>query len=264
MDKHPAQRASLAPWKWLLLPLMAAVTIMTYCWLGPAQGFMDPESARIMIWHVPQAMLSVIWFAAAAWYAVRYLSKNQPFDDIRSAKAAEVGLILTVLTVVTGAVFSKMQWGGGFNSPWYAGYWQWDPKQTCALIAVLFYGAYFGLRMSVEDARSRARLSAVYAALGIVVVLFLYYIVPQVMAHDTLHPNAPVFKTGGLSPSYKTTYWLATLGFLGITIWSYQLQLRLAALAERRLTRTATTRTSRTEAVRRPRGEEPGAGTLKA
>lgn len=263
MDKHSVKTAPLALWKWLLLPLMTAVILMTYCWLGPAKLFMDPESARIMIWHVPQAILSMIWFAASAVYAGRYLWKSQPFDDTRSAKAAEIGLILTVLTVVTGAVFSKMQWAGGLNSPWYAGYWQWDPKQTSALVVVLIFGAYFGLRMSVDDPRTRARLSAVYTILAFVMVPFLYYIVPQVL-NSTLHPANVITNPKALSSSYKATYWLSTLGFLGISTWAYQLHLRVAALAERRLERAETTRASRTEAVRRPRSEEPEAGTLKA
>lgn len=260
MDRHPTKSRGLAWWQWALLPLMAAVIVMTYCWLGPAWGFQDPQSARIMIWHVPQAMLSVIWFGIAAWYAGRLLWKNGAFDDARSAKASEIGLILTILTVVTGALFSKMQWAGGFNSPWYAGYWQWDPKQTCALIVILIFGAYFGLRMSVEDPRTRARLSAVYALIAFATVPFLYYVVPQILEKSSLHPDAPLFKPGALSPSYRVTYWLSTLGFLGITLWIYHLQLRLAALVERRATPAAGPAPLRLEAQRRARPQN-GAGS---
>jgi len=226
----------MAVWKWLLLPLMLAAIAMTYLWLSDLQDFPgDAKTPRIIIWHVPMAILSMVWFAAAAFYSGRYLLRQSEFDDTRASKAAEIGLLLTVVATVTGAIFAKMQWGGGFRSPWYMGYWQWDPKQTAIVIVILIFMAYFGLRMSIEDTRTRARLSAVYAILGFVSVPVFYYAVPHMLniLGPSVHPQQVITK--GMDIPYRVTYNLALLGFLGISIWAYQLQLRIARLQERRV-----------------------------
>jgi heme exporter protein C len=235
MNTSPRTAGGLAPWKWLLLPLMTAVILMTYLWLPDLENFPgDARTPRIIIWHVPMAILSMVWFAAAAFYSGRYLAKGEEFDDARASHAAEVGLALTILATVTGAIFAKMQWGGGFASPWYAGYWQWDPKQTAILMVIFIFMAYFGLRLSLEDARTRARLSAVYAILGFVSVPVLYFVVPQMtqLIGISVHPQETITK--GMDVPYRVTYWLAVAGFMGICLWAYQLQLRLSRLQDRR------------------------------
>jgi len=148
-----------------------------------------------------------------------------------------------------------MQWGGGFGSPWYAGYWQWDPKQTAIVIVILIFMAYFGLRMSVEDPRTRARLSAVYAILGFAAVPVLYWVLPQMTAAIgiTMHPQNVITK--GMDVPYRITYNLSLLGFMGITVWMHHLQLRLARLQDRAPVRGAPAEDRRVEAVRRPAAE---------
>jgi heme exporter protein C len=227
---------ALAPWKWLLLPLMVAMTCMAYLWAGDGKNFASPATARIIFWHVPMAILSMLWFFVSAWFAGRYLLKGETFDDTRAAIAAEVGLVLTVLATVTGAVFSKMQWAGGLGSAWYEGYWQWDPKQTAIAIVIVIFSAYFALRMSVEDPRTRARLSGVYAILGAAAVPFLYYTLPNlpIFKDVSLHPN-DVVKAGGMDVPYRWTFNLSILAHLGVSLWAYQLKVRLGTLEERAL-----------------------------
>lgn len=253
MDTHsgPKPKTGLIWWKWALLPLMTAVICMAYLWAKDLKSFQDPATARLVFWHVPMAILSMVWFLAAAIYSARYLLKGIPFDDTRAARAAEVGLLLTVLATVTGAVFSKMQWAGGFNSPWYAGYWQWDPKQTSIVITIVIYMAYFGLRMSVEEPGMRARFSAVYAILSFVAVPFLYYVIPQLTLAlgQSIHPTGVI--QGGMDREYSLTFRLSTLGFLGITTWAYQMRLRLDRLAERRIEGAGPSGGERVQAVRR-------------
>lgn len=248
MNSSPHKTTGLALWKWLLLPLMAAMSVMAYLWAQDAAGFSSPGTARIIFWHVPMAILSMVWFFAAAFYSTRYLAKRSPFDDTRASLSAEVGLVLTVLATVTGAIFSKMQWAGGANSPWYEGYWQWDPKQTAIVIVMVFYGAYFALRMSVEDTGARAKLSSVYALLGAVVVPFAYYVLPR-LPGSSLHPDLIVVKREGMDAAYRATFLFSTLLHLGVSLWAYHLKLRLIRLEEHE--QVAEVAPGRTAAVRR-------------
>jgi len=264
---------------------MAAVILMAYLWAGDLATFPgDSVTPRIIFWHVPMAMVSIAWFAIAAFYSGRYLvrsagprppapsagesaaeapveppgyradpTSDRRFDDTRASLAAEMGLLLTVLATVTGSIFSKMQWAGGLNSPWYHGWWQWDPKQTAIVVVILIFAAYFGLRMSVEDSDLRARLSGAYAILGCVAVPFLYWVLPHIPALQSSHPTDVI--RSGMDTAYRTTFWMSTAGFLGISLWGYQLKVRLAAAAERRAGWESAADTPRIEAVRLPVAE---------
>src|SRR5262245_54735438 len=132
-------------WKALLGPWMAAVICTAYLWAQPLRAFRDPEAARIIFWHVPMAMLGLLWFWVGAYFALRYLFGSRRGDaqtEVRMNISNSLGLLLTVLATVTGMVFAAVQWG----TPW-----NWDPKQVSIAILILIYCAYFGLRMSVED-----------------------------------------------------------------------------------------------------------------
>jgi heme exporter protein C len=149
-----------------------------------------------------------------------------------------------------------MQWAGGANSLWYEGYWQWDPKQTAIAIVIVIFMAYFVLRMSIDNEDTRARVSAAYAIFGALAVPFLYYTLPHLpIFGQTIHP-VDVVKSG-MDAAYRTTFWTANLMFFGFTLWGYQLQLRVARLAEkRRLAGAAESAEPRFEAIRKPVAEQ--------
>ncbi|MDA8016989.1 MAG: cytochrome c biogenesis protein [Thermoanaerobaculia bacterium] len=170
--------------RWLLFVWLAATIWAAFFYAPLSQGFAGkmgdaPQSSRIVFFHVPLAVASFFAFlVAAAWSGV-YLWKRRSIDDHRAVAAIEVGMLYCVLATVTGAVWSKVQWGA---------YWNWDPRQSSIVLALLYYGAYLSLRGAVEDSEVRARLSAVYAVLGFVVAPFLFFILPR-MASFSLHPT---------------------------------------------------------------------------
>jgi heme exporter protein C len=228
---------------------MLAVTWATYNVLGDLGDFQDPASARIIIWHVPMAMLGMIWFWVAAAYSVGYLYGKRPGDTVRDFKilhSNEIGLVCTILATVTGSVFAYRQW----QTPW-----NWDPKQVTITVLILMYLAYFVLRAQISDPALRGRISAVYSLIGAVSSVALMYIIPNLAIIQSLHPPGTTV-TGGLAPNWKAVYWSATAGFLGITIWMFQLRLRVSQI-ELRLAdgarKQAAQNEPRMEAVRKPR-----------
>jgi len=223
--QHPAKTAGLSAWKWVLGPWMAIVTGLAYFWAQPLEnGFQEPEAARIIFWHVPMAMLGLAWFWAGAVYALKLLfgkRRDDPKLDAKVRYTSEIGLLCTILATITGSVFARVQWGM---------FWNWDPKQVSIVVLILVYLAYFALRLSVEDPQKRARLSAVYAILGAVATPFLMYVIPQLPQIKVLHPDTVI--VGGLDAKWRTIYWMSTLGFVGTTMWLFQLRLRLQDLEE--------------------------------
>jgi heme exporter protein C len=199
----------------LLLPAIGLLSVLTFLWVGPATGFRDPEAARIIIFHLPWAFVASAGFIWLVVCAARVLWSKSG-SDAATVAAAEVSLLYSVNTMVSGIVFSKTQWGA---------WWQWDNRQTSFAVLLLILAAYFALRGAIEDPERRARLSAVYALLGGVASLFLTWVLPRVTA--TFHPTTTV-QRGEMSADYRITYLLMTLALGLLFVWLYNMRRQIA------------------------------------
>jgi heme exporter protein C len=209
---------------WLLWLWMCAVLYGAFHYAPLAKGFIG-ESSRILFFHVPMAWVSFTGFIAAAVWSARYLwGGRQERHDRAAAVAIELGMIYGVLATVTGAIWAKIMWGA---------YWNWDPRQTSIVLALVFYAAYLALRGAVADAETRARLSAAYAALGIVVAPFLFFVLPRLTF--SLHPE-PVVNTAGeveMDPRILQVLLFASLGFTVLFFWMHNVAWRIRRALER-------------------------------
>lgn len=195
--------------------LGACIVILTVMVAGavffvvpPAEGL--GNLVRIAFLHIPAAWVSVIAFFMSAWWAAAYLRRGNIRDDARSFSSARLGFVFTLLTTVSGAVFSKLTWGA---------YWNWDPRQTTILVLLLIYGAYLTLRAAMEEYKRRARVSAVYSLFSFLTVPFLVFIVPRLFF--SLHPT-PVLNGSGsvdMDPVMLVTLFAAAADATLIYIW---------------------------------------------
>ena len=190
---------------------IAACIAATFLYLPPAQGFRAEELARILAFHLPNAMVVIVAAVAAGVHAFRYLTRGRnPLDDIKSKNAAALAAVFCILTTVTGMVFAKVQWG----EPW-----NWDPKQTCIFLLLLIYAAYFVLRAGIENLDKRGAVGAVYILFAAVMTPLLGYVVPKYL--PSLHPT-----NTKMDASYHLVIWSATAGFLGLYAWIHNLSVR--------------------------------------
>ncbi len=206
---------------------------LAFFWVPPAKSFQDPGSARIVMFHVPAAIISSVCFMIGGFFGWRYLRRRQWHDDARSAAIVEVGMMLALVTMATGMVFAHQQWGKA---------WHWDPRQTSFLIQLLIYAAYFALRSSVEDDRQRAGLSSGYAVFAALTVPFLVFVLPRlpVFAEASLHPSNVMAQKEGLDMFYRTgvylgflTYGLMAFGLYRMRTTIFNLEARTRELADR-------------------------------
>ncbi len=202
---------------------VAGVTVAAFLWLPPAEGFRSPETARIVVFHVPCALLTFVAFLVNAVYSWKYLRSRDPLTDSKANAAAELGMLFAVLATVTGSLFAMEQWGSA---------WNWDPRETSIVMLMLVYAAYFVLRGAVEEKSKRARLSAAYALLAFPAMVFLIWILPRVV--ESLHPTNTLFSRSGLDTEYRITLWSFFAGLVAIFVWMFRLRLRVE-LAEARL-----------------------------
>ena len=209
---------------WLLWLWISLVIVGAFYYAPLAEGFQG-GSSRILFFHVPMAWASFAGFIGAAVWSIRYLMTRDLRHDRSAHVAIQLGLVFGVLATVTGAIWARIEWGA---------YWNWDPRQTSILISLLFYGAYLALRGAVEDPEKRARLSAAYAILGLVVTPFLYWIMPRLTF--SLHPE-PVVNAEGetkMQSEILQVLMASGAGFTALFFWIHNLQTRIQALAERK------------------------------
>ena len=135
-------------------------------------------SQRIFYLHVPIALTAYACFGWVAWKALRLLWTGEQRYDLESYTAVHMGTIFGTLTLVTGSIWARTSWGV---------WWSWGERQLVLfLILFLFYAAYFMLRFSLPDGPGRARISAVYALFGVVLIPISFLAIR--LAQNFIHP----------------------------------------------------------------------------
>lgn len=208
---------------WVVGAGMIGLVALAFFWMPPAGDFVSPDSARIILFHVPAAILCVVAFLAGGWFAWRFLKRRDPMDDARSAAANEVGFLLAILTTTTGMVFAQQQWGAP---------WSWDPRQTSIMIQLLIYAAYFALRGSLEDPRQRASFSAGYAVFAALTVPFLIFVLPRLpaIANSSLHPKDTLWTRDGLDGYYRAGLYSAFVLYGMLSFALYRMRAQIGCL----------------------------------
>lgn len=207
---------------WLTLSLV----IVGAVYFAPAAQDFVGQSYRIVYFHVPMAWASFVAFVAAGIWSVLYLIKGRQLTHDHKAQAGvELGLVFCLLATVTGAMWARTEWGV---------FWNWDPRQTSIVMALLFYLAYLALRANIEDPATRRRLSAAYAALGLVVAPFLFFVAPR-MVKFSLHPQSVINASGKVEMDSRMLLVLlvSTVAFTALFFWMHDIHRRILALRER-------------------------------
>jgi heme exporter protein C len=120
---------------------------------------------KIMYVHVPAAWNAFIAYLVVAIASLSYLWKGQERHDLLAASAAEVGAVLTALTLVLGSIWGRPTWGI---------WWTWDPRLTSTAVLLLIFVGYLALRSFVDDDDRRAQWSAAVGVIGALNVPIVY------------------------------------------------------------------------------------------
>ncbi len=164
---------------------------------------------RIFYVHVPSFAGAFVAFAATVVGGLLYLRTRSPKWDTLAVAGVEVGLVLGLMNLVTGAIWARPIW-----NTW----WTWDPRLTSDAIMCLTYIAYLMLRQGIENQETRRRFGAVYGILAfstVVITLMITRIRP-----DTIHPvvigNNPESAEGAFSMSMSIS---SVVGY-NSAVWS--------------------------------------------
>jgi heme exporter protein C len=132
--------------------------------ISPAEAGMG-HLQKIMYVHVPAAWSAFLAFGLVFVMSIAYLLRRKESHDLLAASAAEVGVVLTGLTLALGSIWGRPTWGV---------WWTWDPRLTSTAVLFVIFVGYLALRAFVEDPQQRARWAAAVGVLGFLNVPIVY------------------------------------------------------------------------------------------
>ena len=144
--------------------------------VGPVDAIQGVHS-RIFYIHVPIAFTTFVAFGVVFVGSVGYLWKRNIRWDRLARVSAEIGVVTTTLTLITGSLWGRPVWGA---------FWNWtDARLVTTLVLWMIYVGYLMLRSLGEPGPRTARFAAVLGILGFFNVPVTYY---SVYLWTYLHP----------------------------------------------------------------------------
>ena len=126
------------------------------------------STVKIIYLHVPSALMAInAWFMMLA-ASVIWLVRRHHVSALAAKAAAPVGLTMTMVALVTGALWGQPMWGT---------WWAWDPRLTSFLILFLFYLGYVALWSSIDNPDTAADLTSMLCIVGSVFAVLSRYAV---------------------------------------------------------------------------------------
>ena len=167
---------------WLFVTLAAlAYGFRQAIFIAPTEATMG-NVQRIFYWHVPSALLGLIFpyvnFAASVAFLT--LRRRNPLAalkaDALALASAEVTLVFTTICLTTGMLWGRASWGI---------WWAWDARLTSLLLLWLLYVAYLMSRRLAQTGQT-STVGAIISVFAAIDVPIVYY---SIQWFRTQHPS---------------------------------------------------------------------------
>jgi len=140
--------------------------------------YQQGDSVRIMYIHVPAAFLSLSIYAFMASCALVTLVWRIKIAGLLLKSAALVGLVMTLLALVTGSLWGKPTWGA---------WWVWDARLTGELILLFIYAGLLALDNTLGENPASDKIVAIICWIGLLDLPIIHY---SVQWWNTLHQGS--------------------------------------------------------------------------
>ncbi|MEY2991278.1 MAG: heme exporter protein [Pseudomonadota bacterium] len=163
------------------------------------------STVKIIYIHVPSALVAInAWFMMLVASLI-WLIRRHHVSALASKAAAHVGVVMTMIALVTGAFWGQPMWGT---------WWAWDPRLTSFLILFLFYLGYIALWAALDNPDTAADLTSVLCIVGTVFAVLSRYAVN--FWNQGLHQGATLSldKEENISDVFYFPLLLAIAGFV--------------------------------------------------
>jgi len=165
--KFLALSSRVQPFLWVAAAICIVVGV-AWGFFGTPDDFRQGSTVKIIYLHVPSALMAInAWFMMLVASLI-WLIRRHHVSALAAKAAAPVGLVMTLIALLTGAIWGQPMWGT---------YWAWDPRLTSFLILFLFYLGYIALWEAIEDPDTAADLTSVLCLVGSVFAVLSRYAV---------------------------------------------------------------------------------------
>lgn len=159
--------------------------------------------ARIMHVHVPASWLAFLAFGVTALGAVMWRIRRTRRWDRLAASSAELGVLFTALSLLTGSIWGGAVWGT---------YWDWaDPRMATTALMFFVYLGYLALRRSAPDPDTAASRSSLLGIVAVIQVPLVYF---SVNLFRGLHQGQSIRPDGVTMPTEMLVAMLVNLAAL--------------------------------------------------
>ncbi|MFK7873306.1 MAG: cytochrome c biogenesis protein CcsA [Oligoflexales bacterium] len=190
-----------------LFLMSVLIGLWCYAIFGVTTDKHQGDVYRILYLHVPCALTAFLFSFTLFLVSLKSLIKPDGSLLFYGKANAEVGLLLTVLTLATGSIWGYPTWGT---------WWTWDARLTTTLILALLYCGYILLWNSLPQEKMRHKACAV---LGILIFIDVPIIYKSVTWWRTLHQPPSLMRSGGSTMSsemlqllYPSLLWMVLVG----------------------------------------------------
>jgi len=163
------------------------------------------DSYRIIYAHVPSAFLAQSAYVIMAVAGAIGLVWKMKLADMVAKSIAPIGTSMTILALVSGAIWGKPTWGT---------WWVWDARLTSMLVLLFLYLGFMALQSAITDRDQAAKSSAILALVGVVNIPIIKY---SVEWWNTLHQPASLSITENptthIDPSILYPLFIMIIGF---------------------------------------------------
>ena len=171
------------------------------------QDHIQGDSVRIMYVHVPSSFIALGSFALIGIASILNLIFKIKFMPLIAKSLAPIGIIFTLISIVTGSLWGKPTWGV---------WWVWDARLTSMLILFCFYLAYIFTWKFVKNFEQANKISSIIGIVGLINLPVIKY---SVNWWNTLHQSSSITFTS--APTIHHTMLVPLLIMLiGMVIYS--------------------------------------------
>ncbi len=195
------------------LGAVAALLLAGGAWTGLSapEDYQQHDTVRILFVHLPAVFMGMFGWLCLAGASFSGLVFRHALADAAARAVAPVGATFTALGLLTGSLWGRPEWGT---------WWAWDARLTSFLLLFLMYGAYLALVSAFDDEARGARMGAVFALVGVVMLPVIHY---SVVWWNSLHQGETLLRPGGsgLDRAYVAPLLLMGLGYLllFLSVW---------------------------------------------
>jgi heme exporter protein C len=204
--------------------LLVAATVVLGLWITPPD-IVQGQLVRLIYVHPPVAWVAYLAYGVTSIGSVLYLwkrTRNLKWD-LLAASSAEVGVIFTGLTLITGSIWGRPAWGV---------WWTWDARLTTTALLFVLYLGYLALRRVPADSHQRAVRSAIAGLIAFIDVPIVHQ---SVVWWRTLHQSATVLNAT-LSPKIHgemaMTLLLGFIAFTFVYVWMLMHRYQIADMEQ--------------------------------